>query len=436
MVKPVRIDELPAQQRLDGRRAGVVGAGASGRAAARLLCALGAEVRLLERNPAVVDRDFAALCRERKIAVLYGEHAPEHFRDLDLVVLSPGVRARDIRPLLPAANPPEIMAELELAGRYLTAPILAVTGTNGKSTTTALAGHVLASFGLKVFAGGNLGVPLSEQILSGEKIDAAVVEVSSFQAQGLSSLRPAVAVLLNFAADHLDWHADMDEYLRAKLNLFARMQPEDLALLPEAMRATLQPLDFTRARREYFRPIDRFDCDRLPGEHNQANMEAAYQACRRFGLEERDFREGLATFAPLPHRLQTVGEKRGVLFVDDSKATTVDSLAAALKSFERPILLLAGGVYKGGDLAALVPNMKRKVRYVCLFGESREIFEQAWSRHLPVKWEPDLESAVRRLFAMARKGDVILLSPGTASFDLYANYKERGRHFRRVAEAL
>ncbi|MEW5773824.1 MAG: UDP-N-acetylmuramoyl-L-alanine--D-glutamate ligase [Thermodesulfobacteriota bacterium] len=436
MIKPVRIEEVPAERRLDGCRAAVVGAGASGRAAVRLLCALGASVRLLEKDPAKVDRDFASLCRERRITVEYGDHIAEHFTGLDVVVLSPGVKARDIRPLLPSENPPEIMAELELAGRYVNAPILAITGTNGKSTTTALAGHVLAHAGLKVFAGGNLGVPLSELALSGEKVDAAVVEVSSFQAQGLSTFRPSVSVLLNFAPDHMDWHQDMEEYLTAKLNLFARMHPEDLAILPESMREELDRRDFTRARREYFRSIDRFECELLPGEHNQANMEAAYQACRRFGLEERDFREALGSFAPLPHRLQAVAEKRGVLFVDDSKATTVDAMEAALKSYDRPLLLLAGGVYKGGDLAALAPLLKRKVRYVCLFGASREVFEAAWSKHLPVKWEPDMESAVRRLFAMAKKGDVILLSPATASFDLYANYKERGNHFRRIAEAL
>lgn len=436
MIKPVRIEEVPAQRRLDGRRAAVVGAGASGRAAAGLLCALGAKVRLLEKDPARVDRDLAALCRERRIAVEYGEHIPEHFADLDLVVLSPGVKARDIRPLLPAADPPELMAELELAGRYVNAPVLAITGTNGKSTTTALAGHVLAHAGLQVFAGGNLGVPLSELALSGEKADVAVVEVSSFQAQGLSTFRPAVAVLLNLAPDHQDWHRDMAEYLDAKLNLFARMLPEDLALLPEPLRLDLSRREFTRARREYFRPIDRFECELLPGDHNQANMEAAYQACRRFGLEERDFREALESFKPLPHRIQAVAEKRGVLFVDDSKATTVDAMEAALKSFDRPILLLAGGVYKGGDLAALVPLLKSKVRYVCLFGAGREVFEAAWGGRLPVKWEPDMESAVRRLFAMARKGDVVLLSPATASFDLYLNYKERGNHFRRIAESL
>ena len=192
MIKPVRIEEVPAERRLDHARAAVVGAGASGRAAAALLCALGAKVRLLEKDPAKMDREFAALCRERRIVVEYGEHIPEHFAGLDLVVLSPGVKARDIRPLLPAQNPPELMAELELAGRYVNAPILAITGTNGKSTTTALAGHVLACAGLKVFAGGNLGTPLSELALSAEKVDVAVVEVSSFQAQGLSTLRPEI----------------------------------------------------------------------------------------------------------------------------------------------------------------------------------------------------------------------------------------------------
>ncbi|MDY7000870.1 MAG: UDP-N-acetylmuramoyl-L-alanine--D-glutamate ligase, partial [Thermodesulfobacteriota bacterium] len=322
--------------------------------------------------------------------------------------------------------------ELELAGRYVSERILAVTGTNGKTTTTALAGAVLKHIGRKVFVGGNIGAPLSEYVLGEGGADVLVLEVSSFQAQNCDTFKPDTAVLLNFSPNHLDFHADMDEYLQAKLNLFAHMEPFDVAILPVGMRDTLESLEFTRARRLYFESTDRFESDRLPGAHNQANMEAAYLACTRFGATQRDVWEVLENFSPLPHRLRKVAEKNGVLFVDDSKSTTVESLRAAISSFERPILLLAGGVFKGGDLASLVPLLRRKVRRVCLFGQSRGIFEKAWAGHVPLTWEPDLRRAVASLRSKAESGDVVLLSPATASFDLYSDYKARGRDFQRI----
>ncbi len=423
-----------------GRLCAVVGAGRSGRAAARLLCALGARVRVLERNPDGVPADFAAWASSLGVEVVVGEHGATQFRDASLVVLSPGIAPRLIRPLLPEPAVP-MMAELELAWRCLDRSggrgrVLAVTGTNGKTTTTALAAHVLRFAGWDVFEGGNIGTPLSEHVLEGRTAQILALEVSSFQAMGLDGFRPEVAALLNFSSNHLDWHADLDEYLSAKLRIFARMGGEDLALVHESLRPLLGERSFTKAMVRWFGASDRFECPAMPGEHNQANMEAAYQATRRFGIDERDMRDALAAFTPHPHRLQVVAEQGGVTFVDDSKSTTLDSLRAALESFNRPVLLLAGGVFKGGDPAALRDLVRSKVKAVGLFGASREVFETAWRDHVPVAWSPDLRGALAGLMAQACSGDIVLLSPATASFDLYADYTARGRDFQAAVGEL
>ncbi|NJB67764.1 UDP-N-acetylmuramoylalanine--D-glutamate ligase [Desulfobaculum xiamenense] len=422
--------------RLAGTAAAVVGAGRSGQGAALLLRALGANVRLLEAKAENVSADFAARATAEGIEIMTGPHLPEYFEGMDMVVLSPGVQAGKIRALFPIDAAPEVISELELSGRYAKGRVLAITGTNGKTTTTALCAHVLRHMGLRVFEGGNIGTPLADHVLSGDEADALVLEVSSFQAQNCTTFRPEVAVLLNLSVDHQDFHADMEEYLQAKLNLFARMEDEDLAVLPAEMRDDLESRHFTRARLHFFEATDRFECDRLPGAHNQANMEAAFQALTRFGVTERDMREALDTFVQHPHRLERVGETRGVLFINDSKATTVASLKAALEAFDRPILLLAGGKYKGGDLEALAPLLKRRVRAVCLFGDSREVFEKAWTGIVPLGWEPNMQRAVEWLMERAEQGDVMLLSPATASYDLYNNYKERGEDLRRIFREL
>ena len=422
---------------LAGMRAAVVGAGASGRAAALLLARLGAAVRLLDREPDAVAGEEARALTAAGVELVFGGHRTEHFAGVGLVVLSPGVPLPPLRPLLPAGDAtPEVISELELAGRYSPGRVVAITGTNGKTTTTGLTAHVLQNVGLRVFLGGNIGTPLSQYVLDGREADVLVLEVSSYQAQYCTSFRPDVAVLLNFSPNHLDHHASMGEYLDAKLNLFAHMEPEGLALLPAALRAELGDRHITRARIKWFESTDRFESERLPGAHNQANMEAVYQGTVRFGVDERCMREAVETFEPYPHRLQRVGQARGVTFVDDSKATTVDALRAALESIDGGVLLLAGGVYKGGDLASLAPLVRRKVRAVCLFGASREIFEAAWAGHVPLAWEPTMDKAMHRLMTWAEPGDTMLLSPATASFDLYENYKERGKHFQRVFEEL
>jgi UDP-N-acetylmuramoylalanine--D-glutamate ligase len=412
---------------LRGHTAVVLGAGTSGLAAARLLVRLGATVRLLERNAEIAE----GLPASEGFTVIGGEHSVEHFQGADLVVMSPGIARTRVASLLPDGA--QVVSELELASWFISEPVIAVTGTNGKTTTTTLIGRILEKNGRNVFVGGNIGTPLSQYLLEGRRAEILVLEVSSFQLQNSPSFRPRVGVLLNFSANHLDYHESMEEYLQAKLSMFARMDAGDLAIVPLSMKDELEGRSFTRASRVYFVATPRFDCPGLTGEHNRANMEAAYLACRHFGLSEDDVRRGIEGFTTLPHRLEAVAEHRDIFFVDDSKSTTVDSMIAALESQNRPVRLLAGGVFKGGDLGAVVPHLRRHVRAVYLFGASREIFEKAWADcGQEIHWDATLDEAVFRAANDARAGECVLLSPATASFDLFANYKERGKAFHRA----
>ncbi len=412
---------------LRGHIAVVLGAGASGLAAARLLAKMGATVRVLEKNASTA----AEIPADPGFEVCVGEHSPAQFEGANLIVLSPGIARSKVAPLLPFGV--QVVSELELGSWFVSEPVIAVTGTNGKTTTTMLISRILEKNGKKVFTGGNIGTPLCEYLLSGERADILVLEVSSFQLQNSPSFHPRVGVLLNFSANHLDYHESMEEYLDAKLSMFAHMDQNDLAVVPLSMKDELEGRAFTSARRVYFVAGSRFSCPDLPGEHNRENMEAAYLACRYFGLTPEDVQRGIDGFSTLPHRIEAVAEHRGIVFIDDSKSTTVDSMIAAIRSQDGPVRLLAGGVFKGGDLGMVLPLIREKVRAVYLFGQSREIFEAAWvDCGKEISWDATLEEAVFRAASEARSGECVLLSPATASFDLFANYKERGKTFQRA----
>jgi len=425
-----------------GDLAVVVGAGASGAAAARLLHALGARVRLVDKDRDKVSADARAELDAMGAEILCGPHSPEQFAGAALVVTSPGVPLSTLEPLVREGQP--LIAEVELALRYVREPILAVTGTSGKTTTVSLAAAMLDAAGKKVFLGGNIGPTLSEYVLRAaqdakSRADILVLEVSSFQLQGSEHLHPKVAVLLNLSPNHLDQHKDMAEYTAAKFRIFARQDEGDLALLPEESPENLVAEYHRRgckARLLTFGPSKRFANSRLLGRHNTANAEAAYLACRPFGVSESQAAKAVAVFKPLEHRLEPIREVDGVQYVNDTKSTTVESLRAALESFDAPILLLAGGTFKGGDLQSLHPLLRERVKAVGLFGGSREIFEAAWQGVVPMTWAPDLPVAIARLRGIARSGDVVLLSPATSSFDQYMNYKARGDHFRELVLGL
>lgn len=421
------MNELVHPDQLRGHKIAVVGAGRSGIAAASLATALGADVLLADQK-----ESFSPEVEERATkngwTLKAGEHAPEDFRDAGMVILSPGVARSGLKNCLP--DTVQVFSELEFASWFVSAPILAVTGTNGKTSTTMLISHVLTNCGKTVFTGGNIGTPLAEFVLEVRRADILILEVSSFQLQNCSGFRPAVGVLLNFSANHLDYHADEEEYFRAKLKLFARQKDNNLAVIPYALKPRLDGRDFTRARTLYFMPRGAFNCPNLPGEHNQANMEAAYHACRYFGVSKEQFQESLGDFRPPEHRQEIFLLRDGVRYVDDSKATSVDALRAALAGFPAPVRLLAGGVFKGGDLTLVNELLREKVTKVYLFGDSREVFETAWNGVVPAEWFPDLESAAKKAVAESVSGDNVLLSPATASFDLFPDYKARGDAFK------
>ena len=272
------------ESQLAGQTAVVVGAGASGVDAARLLRALGADVRLLDRNREAVAPLLAKELTGLGVRLALGPHTPEQFAGADLVVPSPGVPVAKLADFLKACPAAQVVSELELAAWFTPEPIVAVTGTNGKTTTTTLIGEILKHSGRRVFVGGNIGTPLSRHVLSGEEVDVVVLEVSSFQLQNVHTFKPKVGVLLNFSANHLDYHADLAEYFEAKLKLFARMDSQDLAIAPFELKDLLLERGYTKARQVYFTASGRFPDNHLPGEHNKANMEAAWLACKAMGV--------------------------------------------------------------------------------------------------------------------------------------------------------
>lgn len=416
----------------------VVGAGLSGMAAVRLLRHKGCAVRLLDRKP--LQDDFARWADANGVEVRVGEHRAEDFADAAVVVPSPGVTAASIRVLMSTAHCPEIMAETELAFRELsTEKVLAVTGTSGKTTTTSLAAAMLHEQGFKVFTGGNIGTPLSEYVLRAsehpeERAQVVVLELSSFQLQTCSTLRPDVGVLLNVSPNHLDYHADMAEYIEAKMQLFAHQTAADVAVMGADVAHLAKEFSVT-SRVVIPQESTLFQNMQLFGAHNQANAGAAFMAVRELGVSEEAAKRAVAAFAPLEHRLERVTERHGVLYVNDSKCTTVDALRVALEAFSRPVLLLAGGKFKGGDLAGLQPLVLEKTRHVALYGACRDCFEQAW-QGCSLSWDETLEQAMRRLHGLSQENDVMLLAPATASYDQYINYLARGDEFKRLALEL
>ena len=429
---------------LSHRRVAVIGAGRSGRAAVRLLRELGADVRLLEKKPDQMPADFSAWLNENHVPVFGGEHAPAYFEGVDLVIPSPAAAKAVIEPLLPVredGSKAEIMAETELAWRLLDGePVIGVTGTSGKTTTTSLCSAMLEAHGLRVFTGGNIGVPLSEYVLGrrrGEpKADVVVLELSSFQLQTCSTLHPRVGILLNISENHLDFHKDMKEYTDAKMNLFARQTESDTAILSPSL--SRLPGEYgMKARVAFLTPGARpFPDTRLIGAHNQSNAEAAFMAASTFGVTREEAARAMREFTPIAHRLEHIADIGGVQYVNDSKCTTIEALKVALRAFDRPVVLLAGGKFKGGDVEGMRPLIKEHVRAVALYGASREHFEPAWKDVAPVTWDETMDLALARARGIAQKGDAVLLAPATSSYDQYKNYIERGNHFRALVNAM
>ncbi len=416
----------------------VIGLGASGKAAIRLLHSIGAKIKILDKNPNSLTADFKNFIEEAKIPCIFGEHKAEDFLNADIVIPSPGAPINQIMPLLARTNPPEVISEVEFASRFLDSePIIAITGTSGKTTTTSLCSAMLEEQGFSVFTGGNIGTPLSEYVLERKtgknKVDIVVLELSSFQLQACHSLKPRVAMLLNLSENHLDHHHDMQEYTEAKMRLFRCQDEADLAIFGDNVLKIADEYNVQARKTVYTLNDDRFNKSQLFGSHNKLNAEAAFMAVKEFGVSLANAEKALEKFIPIENRLERVCEHNNILFVNDSKATTVDSLRVALSAFDRPVHLLVGGKFKGGDLVGLLPLLKEKVKSVCMFGASSEYFKKAWEGKITLHYEEKLKDAMQYLYKLAEKNDVILLSPATSSFDQYKNYNERGEDFKAIA---
>jgi UDP-N-acetylmuramoylalanine--D-glutamate ligase len=436
-----------------GSKALVVGLARSGTAAARLLLRHGAEVVGADRRRADELSPDLADVKRLGAELRFGGMAPALLSDRDLVVVSPGVPP-DLPLLLEAERRGiPVAAEIELGFAVARAPIVAVTGTNGKSTTTELIGAMGRVSGRRTEVLGNIGTALSEHAEEVPEDGLLVVEVSSFQLEACTRFRPRVGVILNVTPDHLDRHGTLERYAAIKARLFERQTEEDFRVLPlgDSRLATLlrpmrsKPLWFGFADptgdgvwegggQLRFRFAGRSgvllkrDDAPLPGPHNTENMAAAAAAALAIGVSEKDITRALREFRGLPHRLVTVAEIEGVRYVNDSKATNVDAMKRALQSFPPPITLIAGGRDKDGDFAAIAALALERVSLAVYVGEATGKLERSWPQ-VPAVRAGTLEEAVSIARDRTPAGGTVLLSPGCASYDMFRNFEERGARF-------
>jgi len=446
---------------LQGRPVLVVGLGLSGLAAARFLAGRGAEVWATDIRPAENLGPGVGELEKLGIRLFLGGHSNKVLAGRELIVVSPGVRLDQAWLQDAAAAGVEIIGEMGLAAQFVETPLVAVTGTNGKSTTCALIAELLQASGRSVFLGGNIGRPLTELLLGGETAEVAVVEVSSFQLETMPRFNPRVAAVLNLAPDHLDRHADFATYAGLKARIWADLSAEDALIVNAGDAYLLSLAKSARARRYLFglapfegpgafsdgrvarlRLADGFETSfdlsawALPGRHNLENLLAALLAAQLAGGSPAGLSRGLAGFKALPHRLELVRRLDGVDYFNDSKATNTAAASLAVGGFDRPIILIAGGLDKGLSYEPLAAAARGRVREAILIGQTAEALAQTLEGVCPVHRAAGLVEAVGLARSLARPGEVVLLAPACASFDQFDNYVHRGRVFARAVEEL
>jgi UDP-N-acetylmuramoylalanine--D-glutamate ligase len=435
------------------KRVVVVGAGRSGRGAARLLASRGAHVTLTDAatTPVAHEDDL----RAAGIALDLGPHRTELFVSADLLVLSPGVRPD--QPAVSAARRAgvPVVGEVELASRWLTGRIVAITGTKGKSTTTVLTARMLEEGGFDVTAGGNLGTALSEQVSDSRAGAIHVVEVSSFQLETTETFRPWIAVLVNLSPDHLDRHASFEDYAAAKTRIFSNQTPDDWAVVNAEDPAALALARSGRAQRVDFSldgslaagvtcdgdhivrrvggqtvPLVPLSAVHLPGRHLLADVLAAAAVGSVVGVPAVAMTRAVERFRGLEHALEDVAEIERVRFVNDSKATNIVSARRSIESFDRGVVVIMGGRYKGGSFGDLADVVRDRVAAVVTIGEASRLIDDALGAVTPVYHAAAMAEAVRRAFALTPPGGVVLLAPACSSFDMFDDYAARGRAFK------
>ena len=447
-----------------GKKVLIIGAARSGIACAKFLAAHGATVALNDGKPLEKWSPEALALKHDGVGCLSGEVPSWVLDNVDLVVVSPGVPVKSIPVRYAERAGAEIVGEVELASRFLKGRMVAITGTNGKTTTTALIGELLKDAGLPVQVGGNIGTPLITLVESSSDDGWTVVELSSFQLETISEFHPSVAVALNVTPNHMDRYEAFTDYAAAKHRIFMNQEPGDVAVLngddevvsswSSGLRAHvvtfsvqrelaeglfLRGHDLVSRTREGERTLMKRDEMKLRGLHNVENVLAALSAGLACGASPESMRKTVSRFEPVEHRLELVAEIKGVKFYNDSKATSVDATVKALEAFQYDagkVVLILGGRGKQAPYAPLAELIHEKVRQLVLIGEDAETIARELVEYAPSQRAADMQEAVKLSFESAQPGDIVLLAPACASFDMFESFEHRGRVFKREVQSL
>ncbi len=459
--------------KIKGKKFLVVGLGKTGVSATRFILAQGGKVTITDSRTRMELAESIKLLGDLKVEMDLGKHNPKLFTQNDVIVLSPGVPG-NIEGLSEArAAGIPIVNDIEIATHFIKAPIIAVTGTNGKTTTTTLIGEMLRNEGKKVFVGGNIGVSALDMLINGETPDAVVLEVSSFQLESMENFKPSIVVLTNLEPDHLDrYPTGVESYYAAKQRILKNADKSTTLILNLDNERSLQwaeqfpgkvlhftkrdPMTISPQLAEKFkgaylrRPkvvlkgfekgngeeiIEMILC-KLPGDHNRENVMAAALAARAFGATKTSIQKTIDFFKGVPHRLEFLRKKDNVAFYNDSKATNVASVLRSLSSFNAPVILIMGGRDKDQDFTPLMELVKKRVKNLILVGEAKEKINRILGDFSETFLVGTFEEAVLIGFQKSRNGDIVLLAPGCASYDMFRNYEERGDYFKKMVSQL
>ena len=455
-----------------GKRVLVVGLGKSGVAVARYMSKQGAKVTVADSKAKGELADYVNACADLKVEFEFGKHNPKTFTSAELIVVSPGVPL-NIKPLEEAREAKiPITSEIELAVAAIKEPLIAITGTNGKTTTTTLIGEMFQADGKTAYVGGNIGKPLLDYVTDGIKADYVVVELSSFQLELTQKLIPAVAVFTNLEADHLDRYPDMEAYTAAKMRLLQACDKNsyvvlnydspNIAAMEKANPGKLMwftrrnPLSVGGEFAEQFYGVyynaptktvickvagkdEHYDLAqfKIYGDHNKENLMAAIAAVRAVGVSPKAIQTVIDSFKGVAHRLEFVRRKNGVFFFNDSKGTNVMSVQRSLASFaNNPIILIAGGKDKNMDFGPLADLVHKRCKILILLGEAKERINRSIGDYAETYLVGTFEEAVLLAYQKSRTGDIILLSPGCSSYDMFRNFEERGDYFKKLVNQL
>ncbi len=433
----------------------IVGLGATGIATAKFLGRMEKQITITDEKDEAELADTLKGLEGIRYDGRFGGHSREDFLGHPLIVISPGVDSE--LPYLQEARKQgiKVIGEIELASTFVKEPIIAITGTNGKTTVTSLIGEIFQRAFGDVFVGGNIGNPLMNYVLEGKKAEYLILEISSFQLETIETFRPNTALLLNITEDHLDRYRSYAEYRSAKYRIFENQEATDWAVLnkdlPMEKEIKAQTLffknntilkegafffnDFLFVRLKGKESTYRRDISPLPGIHNTENILAALLVSHIYGIDRDVIEETLRGFKGLPHRVEQIRELKGIKFYNDSKATNVDATKRALEGMAGKVILIAGGKDKGGSYK-VIEGLMKKVKAMVLIGEAKERILEELGAKTETYIEKDLEGAVHKAYEIAREGDAVLFSPMCSSFDMFKDYKERGNIFKKVVESL